>query len=156
MLFQQDILDDKANFLNSNKNEVAIKSLSKVYAIFPGNFRFSLPSMASRHRRFMVAQTPRKFVHKFHADSKRRHVSLFLSSRLSVTHHNYKGWLMLSLVSRLLSLKKHPHVFYDMLTLLKLQKKQFFIYILFGLLNDLAELICILYIVYITSNNLIL
>jgi len=63
---------------------------------------------------------------------------------------------MLSLVSRLLSLKKHPHVFYDMLTLLKLQKKQFFIYILFGLLNDLAELICILYIVYITSNNLIL
>jgi len=132
-------LDDKANFLNSNKNEVAIKSLSKVYAIFPGNFRFSLPSMASRHRRFMAAQTPRKFVHKFHADSKRRHVSLFLSSRLSVTHHNYKGWLMLSLVSRLLSLKKHPYF----LRHVKITTKQFFVYILFGLLNDLAELICV-------------
>lgn len=89
------------NFFNlMTKVTDKLMSLSKVYVIFSENFRSSLPSMASRHWRFMTSRMPRKFVHKFHADSKRRHVSLFLSSKLSVTRHNYKRWLMLFLVNR--------------------------------------------------------
>jgi len=113
------------NFLNLMRKVVdKLMSLSKVYVIFSENFRSSLPSMASRHWRFMASRTPRKFVHKFHADSKRRHVSLFLSSKLSVTRHNYKRWLMLFLVNRSF-LQKHPW-FSRYINPLKIQRKRYF------------------------------